>query len=103
MLHGRHEPFGTLREGALLVARGVEVGLGHVALVGRPIMVDDDAVDDVLALLHRAPDRALRARPCAGPRNARTPRRASSSSSAFAATTSAAPMPPSRCCATRRA
>ncbi len=59
MLHARHEPFGTLREGALLVARGVEIGLGHVALVGRPVVVDEGAVDDVLALLHRAPDQAL--------------------------------------------
>jgi hypothetical protein len=58
-LHSRHEPFGELRDGALLVARGVEVGDGHVALVGRPVVVDDDAVDDVLALLHAAPDQAL--------------------------------------------
>jgi hypothetical protein len=39
--------------------RGVEVGDGHVALVGRPVVVDDDAVDDVLALLRAAPDQAL--------------------------------------------
>jgi hypothetical protein len=58
-LHSRHEPFGDLRDGALLVARGVEVGDGHVALVGRPVVVDDDAVDDVLTLLHEAPDQAL--------------------------------------------
>jgi hypothetical protein len=58
-LHSRHEPLGELRDGALLVARGVEVGDGHVALVGRPVVVDDDAVDDVLALLHAAPDQAL--------------------------------------------
>jgi hypothetical protein len=58
-LHSSHEPFGELRDGALLVARGVEVGDGHVALVGRPVVVDDEAVDDVLALLHAAPDQAL--------------------------------------------
>ncbi len=58
-LHCPDEPFGELRDGALLIARGVEAGLGHVALVGRPVVVDDDAVDDVLALLHRSPDRAL--------------------------------------------
>lgn len=58
-LHSRHEPFGVLREGALLVARGVEVGDGQVALVGRPVVVDDDAIDDVLALLHKTPDQAL--------------------------------------------
>jgi hypothetical protein len=58
-LHSRHEPFGALRDGALLVARGAEVGDGQVALVGRPVVVDDDAVDDVLALLHKAPDQAL--------------------------------------------
>jgi SEC-C motif len=58
-LHSRHEPFGALHDGALLVGRGVEVGDGQVALVGRPVVVDDDAVDDVLALLHAGPDRAL--------------------------------------------
>jgi hypothetical protein len=58
-LHSRHEPFGALRDGALLVARGAEVGDGQVALVGRPVVVDDDAIDDVLALLHKAPDLAL--------------------------------------------
>ncbi|HMJ32416.1 MAG TPA: SEC-C metal-binding domain-containing protein [Baekduia sp.] len=58
-LHSRHEPFGALSDGALLVARGVEVGDAHVALVGRPVVVDDDAIDDVLALLHAAPDQAL--------------------------------------------
>lgn len=58
-LHSRYEPFGELCEGALLVARGVHAGPGHVALVGRPVVVDDEAVDDLLALLHRAPDKAL--------------------------------------------
>ncbi len=58
-LHCQHRPFGELEEGALLVARGIEAGLGHVALIGRPVVVDDDAVDDVLAMLHRAPDEAL--------------------------------------------
>jgi len=58
-LRSRHEPFGELREGALLIARGVHAGPGHVALVGRPVMVDDEAVDEMLALLHRAPDQAL--------------------------------------------
>jgi hypothetical protein len=59
ILRSGHEPFGALRDGALVVARGVEVGDGQLALVGRPVVVDDDAVDDVLALLHKAPDQAL--------------------------------------------
>jgi hypothetical protein len=58
-LHSRHEPLGTLREGALVVARGLDTGLGHVALVGRPVVVADECVGDVLAQLRRAPDRAL--------------------------------------------
>lgn len=59
VLHCRQEPLGELRDGALLVARGVDTGPGHVALLGRPVVVDDDAVDEVLALLHSAPDQAL--------------------------------------------
>jgi hypothetical protein len=58
-LHTRHEPFGTLHEGALIVARGVDAGFGHVALVGRPVVVADEVADDVLALLRSAPDHAL--------------------------------------------
>ena len=58
-LHCQHRPFGELEQGALLVARGIEAGLGHVALIGRPVVVEDDAVGDVLAVLHRAPDEAL--------------------------------------------
>ncbi|MGI8730153.1 MAG: YecA family protein [Solirubrobacteraceae bacterium] len=58
-LHSRHDPFGTLTEGALVIARGSDTGSGHVALVGQPVVVHEDAVGDVLALLHRAPDQAL--------------------------------------------
>ncbi len=59
MLHSGHEPLGELDDGALVVARGVAMGGGHVALVGRPIVVDELVVEDVLALLARAPDQAL--------------------------------------------
>jgi hypothetical protein len=58
-LHARHEPFGTLQDGALVVGRAVEVAPGHLAMIGRPIVVDGDAVSDVLGVLHRAPEQAL--------------------------------------------
>lgn len=61
-LHCAHEPLGALVEGALLIARGIDVGAGQVALVGRPVIVDEQAVSDILGLLHRAPEREL----CAG-------------------------------------
>jgi hypothetical protein len=50
-LHSRHRPLGELRDGALVVARGVESSPGHLALAGRPVVVDEDAVGDVLAVL----------------------------------------------------
>jgi SEC-C motif-containing protein len=58
-LHSAHEPFGELDEGTLLIARGVATGGGHIALIARPIAVDPDAVDDILALLNTAPDLTL--------------------------------------------
>lgn len=58
-LHSPHDAFGGLEEGSLVVARGVGAGGGHLALVGRPVVVDDEAVGDVLALLTAAPDSAL--------------------------------------------
>lgn len=58
-LHSVHESLGVLGSGALLVARGIDVGAGHVALVGRPVVVDAAAVDDVLGVLTTAPAEAL--------------------------------------------
>jgi len=58
-LHCPHEPFGRLEEGTLLIARGADAGNGHVALIGRPVVVDERAVGDVLAVLNGRPDQAL--------------------------------------------
>jgi hypothetical protein len=59
VLHSDHEPLGVVNDGALLVARAIEVRPGHVALIGRPVVVDDEAVDDVLAVLADEPAKAL--------------------------------------------
>lgn len=58
-LHSELEPFGLASEGSLLVGRGVEIRPGHVALVGQPVVVDDAAVGDVLAVLATDPAEAL--------------------------------------------
>lgn len=58
-LHCAREPLGALTEGALLVARSIDVSDGNVALIGSPVIVDEQAVSDMLALLHRAADKAL--------------------------------------------
>jgi hypothetical protein len=59
VLHSGHEPLGEVSEGSLLVARGLKVRPGHVALVGRPVVVDEAAVGDVLAVLADDPAQAL--------------------------------------------
>jgi len=58
-LHCPRQPLGSLADGALLIGRGVEVGRGHVALIGRPVVVDEEAVDDLLGVLAHTPSRAL--------------------------------------------
>lgn len=59
ILHSDYEPLGELSEGSLLVARALEVAPGHVALIGRPVVVDDAAVGDVRAVLAQDPAQAL--------------------------------------------
>ncbi len=58
-LHGHLEAFGELRPGALVVGCTAEVAPTHHLLIGRPVVVDEDAVDDVLGLLASAPEEAL--------------------------------------------
>lgn len=58
-LHGHRDPLGAPAEGALLVGRAVEAQRSHVALIGRPVIVDEQAVGDVLAVLRTAPADAL--------------------------------------------
>lgn len=58
-LHTAHDPFGTLIDGGLLLGRGVDLGAGHIAVVGRPVVAEDDVVSDLLAVLAHEPDRAL--------------------------------------------
>lgn len=59
LLHCRQEPLGALTDGGLLIGRGVEVRDGHVALIGRPVVVEDAVVGDVVSVLNRAPSQAL--------------------------------------------
>jgi len=58
-LHCPRQPLGSPADGALLIGRGVDVGRGHVALIGRPVVVDEKAVDDLLGVLARTPSQAL--------------------------------------------
>jgi hypothetical protein len=59
ILHCLSDPLGELAEEALVVGRGIELGGGHVALVGRPVVVDEQAIEALLALLGSAPAEAL--------------------------------------------
>jgi hypothetical protein len=59
VLHSGREPLGVLSDGALMVARGVEAGPAHVALIGRPVVVEDTVVGEVLTLLNATPADAL--------------------------------------------
>jgi hypothetical protein len=58
-LHCDREPLGAMCDGALLVGRAIQVTETHAALVGRPVVVDEQALDDVLYVLQAAPADAL--------------------------------------------
>lgn len=59
LLHGHHDAFGELDDGALVIACTAPVAAGHRAIVGRPVVVDPDVVDEVLVVLASAPEDAL--------------------------------------------
>jgi hypothetical protein len=58
-LHAADAPFGALRAGALVVGRGIPLGASGIVLVGPPVVVDEDAVADVLGVLRACPADAL--------------------------------------------